>query len=441
MAPPATIDLDTTHYYDAATAFTDAAVSLSTCLQRTVDDLAACESMGGNDEAGALWARDYDATVRATLSSANLLIEALDNHSALMMQAGRNYASADAAGSKNQADLPPDHPLTEQITPTNPPSAEGDQGSGLRAFAELIDQIGIPCPNGDTDRLTTAVDIWTRAAGDKGTGDKISLSISHLNDIVVAESIFVIEDAEEFERLVSDLHAACSALADTCNEHKRAIEDTRFDIYPILESLALELGITVAVTVLAAFVSFGASAIAGSANAMRATSAAARLIRPVVEALRVRVLVKLPTEEVGPLAARIEERARALLGKTKRQSNAPEASAPRSEPTVGPKHLDPPELTLDRHQVEKKFKHAQDFGIETSRGKAGFEEFEQALRDVVSNPSSQHIDGTYRGEACIINVDPNSKLAVVQRPDGSFLSGWELSTEQLESVLENGRLF
>ncbi|OLT36417.1 hypothetical protein BJF84_10385 [Rhodococcus sp. CUA-806] len=59
----------------------------------------------------------------------------------------------------------------------------------------------------------------------------------------------------------------------------------------------------------------------------------------------------------------------------------------------------------------------------------------------MGNPSTKHIDGVYRGEPCIISVDPNSKLAVVQRPDGSFLTGWKLSTEQLESVLANGRLF
>lgn len=441
MAPPNAIDVDTTRYYDAAAAFTEAAHSLSRSLQQAVDELAACESMGGDDEAGALWARDYDAAVRDTLASSNLLIQAFDNHSALMMQAGRNYATADATASETSAELPPDHPSTALITPTNPPSAEGDQGSGLRAFAELIDEIGIPCPNGDTDRLQTAIDIWTRTASNDQPNSRISAAVQLLNDIVAAESIFVIEDAEEFEQLVTALRDACAALATTCSEHKKSIESARAEILEILEALAVELGITVVVSVLAAFVSFGASAIAGSANALRATRAAAKLIRPIVEALRVKVLLKLPTEYVGNTTTRLTERAKSLLGKNKRQPEEPGSPPTRPEPTAGPKHVEPPELSIDRRQIEKKFKHAEDFGVETPRGAEGFDDFGQALRETMGNPSTKHIDGLYRGEPCIISVDPNSKLAVVQRPDGSFLTGWKLSTEQLESVLTNGRLF
>ncbi|MDJ0395022.1 colicin D domain-containing protein [Rhodococcus sp. G-MC3] len=305
----------------------------------------------------------------------------------------------------------------------------------------MIDEIGIPCPNGDTDRLQTAIDIWTRASNNDSPNSLISSAIQHLNDIIAAESIFAIEDAEEFDQLTSELRQACSALATTCTEHKQSIGDARAEILGILEALMTELGITVAISVLAAFVSFGASAIAGSANAVRATKAAARLIRPIVEALRAKVLMKLPTERVGGEVARITERATFLLGKKKRRPGEPEPPPHRPEPTSVPKHLEPTDLTVDRKQVEKKFKHAEAFGIETPKGSAGFDEFAQALKDFSSNPSTQHLDGVYRGDPCIINVDPISKLVVVQRLDGSFLSGWKLGEDQLASVLTNGRLF
>jgi hypothetical protein len=113
------------------------------------------------------------------------------------------------------------------------------------------------------------------------------------------------------------------------------------------------------------------------------------------------------------------------------------------EPQLGPGVKLAPEtpLTTTRSQIEKKFdKHAADFGITAPRGRAGFDEFEQALRSQIQDPATLHIDGTYRGEPAIINYNPNTGLAVIQKPSGEFVSGWRLSPEQASNVLQRGSL-
>ena len=98
-------------------------------------------------------------------------------------------------------------------------------------------------------------------------------------------------------------------------------------------------------------------------------------------------------------------------------------------------------LTTSRSQLEKKFdKHAADFGITAPRGRAGFDEFEQALRSQIQDPATLHINGTYRGDPAIINYNPNTGLAVIQKPSGEFVSGWRLSPEQAMNVLQRGSL-
>ena len=113
------------------------------------------------------------------------------------------------------------------------------------------------------------------------------------------------------------------------------------------------------------------------------------------------------------------------------------------QPQLGPGVKLAPEtpLIVSRSQLEKKFdKHAEDFGVTAPRGREGFDEFERALLSQIQNPATLHIDGTYRGEPAIINYNPNTGLAVIQKPSGEFVSGWRLSPEQAKNVLQRGSL-
>jgi hypothetical protein len=99
-----------------------------------------------------------------------------------------------------------------------------------------------------------------------------------------------------------------------------------------------------------------------------------------------------------------------------------------------------PELRLSRGQVEAKFKHAAEFGVTAGRSRAGFDEFEQALRDFVRTPGSIRVRGTYNGQPAIITVDKESGLMVLQEPDGEFWTCWRLNPQQLMHALRDGKL-
>jgi hypothetical protein len=90
--------------------------------------------------------------------------------------------------------------------------------------------------------------------------------------------------------------------------------------------------------------------------------------------------------------------------------------------------------------LQKKFKHAKDFGIKGNYNPTNAKAFEDAIRKHVHNPAVQPITGTYHGKPAIIYVDPNTGLAVITDPSGNFISGWTLSPQQLWHALNGGVL-
>jgi Colicin D len=99
-----------------------------------------------------------------------------------------------------------------------------------------------------------------------------------------------------------------------------------------------------------------------------------------------------------------------------------------------------PELTATRQQLEAKFYHAPDFGVTEPRGAAGFGAYGKAIDSFVSDSSTIRTAGTYRGNPAILNYNPESQLVVVQQPTGEFVSGWQMSQQQLTNVIERGSL-
>jgi uncharacterized protein YukE len=99
-----------------------------------------------------------------------------------------------------------------------------------------------------------------------------------------------------------------------------------------------------------------------------------------------------------------------------------------------------PELTESRPQLEAKFKHARDFGVTEPRGTAGFDAYGKALEKFMRDPSTVRARGTYRGNPVILNYNPANRLVVVQAPDGSYVSGWQMSRAQLQHVISRRSL-
>jgi len=118
----------------------------------------------------------------------------------------------------------------------------------------------------------------------------------------------------------------------------------------------------------------------------------------------------------------------------------PTHPAPSNPNYPTPEEIDEVPLQDDLRQIEDKYKHASDFGVEEPRGRAGFDKFDDVLRHFLHDPSTLHIKGTFKGQPVILNVNPDSGLIVIQKPDGSLISGWKMSPGQLNNVLTRGSL-
>lgn len=85
-------------------------------------------------------------------------------------------------------------------------------------------------------------------------------------------------------------------------------------------------------------------------------------------------------------------------------------------------------VTYDAKQLQRKFKHAADFGIKGNYSIAKANEFKNALAKIVTN-AKEIYKTNYHGDAIIYIKDG---LGVITKTDGTFISGWKLSAEQLK---------
>jgi hypothetical protein len=92
-------------------------------------------------------------------------------------------------------------------------------------------------------------------------------------------------------------------------------------------------------------------------------------------------------------------------------------------------------------QLQKKWKHARDFGIPENWNTNNTRQFRAALiRFVQENPEVIKAEITYNNQPHIIYFDPCTQLQVLTDNSGNFISGWRLSDGAFFNVVMRGRL-
>jgi hypothetical protein len=94
---------------------------------------------------------------------------------------------------------------------------------------------------------------------------------------------------------------------------------------------------------------------------------------------------------------------------------------------------------LCNKQLQKKFKHAIDFGINGNYSATNGRYFRKAVFKHLINENTVMISGIYRGENATHFYNENTKINVVCRQN-LFLSGWMLSVEQINNLTIKGKL-
>ncbi len=282
---PIVVDVAPEALAAAARALYDEAHTVSTAMRNQRSRAADWAGMAGSDEAGHRWGTAYDEDVDALSRAVRTVVSALSSLGVLIEQSAVNHATADSiAASAPPPEPSPGPPATLEVLLF--PPAVGDAGPGLQGAVEIADAVGVPCPNGDTDRLRAAAEAWilfgrelldvrTRLLGvADGLRESTSPEIDAMQD-----------DVRRVLNAVEAAAGACSGLAALCRDFADRLADTRSQIRDLLEQFAIEEAAAVAVGIGLAFVSAGLSAAAGAAVAAGRFARTASRVRAVVVAL------------------------------------------------------------------------------------------------------------------------------------------------------------
>ena len=97
-------------------------------------------------------------------------------------------------------------------------------------------------------------------------------------------------------------------------------------------------------------------------------------------------------------------------------------------------------VAITSKQLQKKFKHASDFGVEGNYNSKNSEKFQSALESHLTDNGTQKINGTYHKQDVTHYYNQQTGNNVVVDKDGNFVSGWKLSDKQRQYLEENGSL-
>lgn len=265
-------DVDPETFYGVGNRLFELAGDLYDAFQANVTILGQTGAMAGSDDSGTAWAASYDARVVEVLGAVNDLTLALENYGGVVIQAGYNHAVAEhnATPGAGAPPVKPAEPVSVAGVLSAPPSA-GGPGKGLIDNAiGLADQIGVPVPDGDTDKIDKAAQAWDRLATvyqTKTVVEALEVNAQRFSDTTSPEIEYIARDLRELKDATSSVLDGCAELSQSCKDYKSALDELRSNIEGILEDLAEELATTVLIGIAASLVSAGFGAVAATAKA------------------------------------------------------------------------------------------------------------------------------------------------------------------------------
>lgn len=389
---PTQIDVEPAKYYTAGNRCYQVAGAIFDAFDANIKLLAECGAMAGTDETGREWASAYDQNVSDLMFAMYDVVPALENYGSVLIQAGYNHALADHNATLGGGS-PPSAPTlltSHAMCLSAAPSSAGGPGGGLvDDVLNLASEVGIPVPDGDTSKLERAGNTWNRLA--TGYTATIALPLKGIaedfEDISSPEVVYIVDDLYELQDSVEQILTTCADLARICRDYKQALDELRSQLRDILEDLATELAISAAIAIASAFVTFGAGAAAGVANAGRLVVKYGRIIRSLVDAWRIAKQIGRGTKTTKDL-----NRLRAILQRfkdLKQQVNrtvdiakALEKLPPGSKiPTT--KEIQDAVLSLDRGSFAKY--------LQSIWGRGGGEAAATAARDRIGTYSAEEL--------------------------------------------------
>lgn len=299
-------------------------------------------AMAGSDDAGTAWAASYDARAREILDAVDDLTVAMENYGGVVIQAGHNHAMAEhnATPAGGAPPVRPPEPASVAGVLTAPPSA-GGPGEGLIDNAlGLVDQIGVPVPDGDTDKVDTAAQAWDRLATVyqiTTVPEALDVQAGIFSNTSTPEVQYIGKDLGELRDAANAILAACGELAQSCQDYRAALDELREQLTGILEDLAIELAATAAIGIAASFVTFGVGAVAATAKTAHTITKFAGIIRTAIAGWKISKNISNGVKKAADVAA-IRQRLQRIKNLGRKRKDKEE---PKPPPSVLPPGVKP----------------------------------------------------------------------------------------------------
>ena len=325
-------DVDPETFYGVGARLFELAGDMYDAFQVNVTILGETGAMAGSDDAGTAWAASYDARVGEVLGAVNDLTLALENYGGVIIQAGYNHAVAEhnATPGAGAPPVKPAEPVSVAGVLSAPPSA-GGPGKGLIDNAiGLADQVGVPVPDGDTEKIDKAAQAWDRLATvyqTKTVVEALEVNARRFSDTKSPEVEFIGRDLLELRDATTAILDGCAELSQSCKEYKSALDELRTTLEGILEDLAKELGTTVLIGIAASVVSAGFGAVAATAKAAHTITRFAKIIGMAVASWKITKNINKGVQKIADIA-----KVRKQLERIKNLGRKDKGDAPKPPP-------------------------------------------------------------------------------------------------------------
>lgn len=96
-------------------------------------------------------------------------------------------------------------------------------------------------------------------------------------------------------------------------------------------------------------------------------------------------------------------------------------------------------IEFSEKQLQKKFKHAKFFGVDSPWNKTAAQKYKRAILEFINDEATEIMQALYKKKAATYYINKSTRLFVVKINE-IYRTGWKLTENQLENFLRSGNL-
>ncbi|MFZ6991726.1 DNA/RNA non-specific endonuclease [Curtobacterium sp. RRHDQ66] len=247
--------------------------------------------MAGDDESAEEFAHVYDSQAKSAATSAKNLVGMLAAFETLLAGTGSAYKDAEIASAGQQGGSGIAIPSSDFAVATDLPSSlgagwPGGWGKVEDVLQDALRAIGVQLPQGDPDKLSSAAESWNSYESSLRTAsNRLSGGLAQVNAADIPQKATILAAKQTMSGHIGTAADAATGAAASLKQIKANYDQAAEEIRSMIEQLLAELALDVGISIALSFVTFGLGALAGAANGARLVVTWANRIAGVIRKL------------------------------------------------------------------------------------------------------------------------------------------------------------